>query len=147
MTPAAIAVAKRTQPMLKTVRMKIRVNSEVYAKMSQLAESRSGATYSRMVRSALTRWLAEAEAEEFVCQNYDSRRVLKPAGAPFPPRINSIRTGSPPQAEEIDAVQVSLRLPEPLRERIYNALFWRDEYLSHVAREALDTETDRLLSL
>lgn len=140
------AITATQMPTQKTESAKLRVHVPVdlYDEMSALAEKVTGATYSRVLRSAFERWLQAVEAVEYECSFYGGRSVVKPAGAPFPPRTADIRTGAPPGREEMETRQVSSRVDKMFRERVDNALFWRDEFISHVARDIIPEELERL---
>jgi len=104
-----------------------------------------GWNLTRAVREGIRSWLAEVEAEEYICLR-EGGSIIKPKSSPFPPRDRDLLVGRPSSTDidGDDLRQIAFKMDEQERERLYNALYWRHDYLSHVVRQQLDVSLARL---
>lgn len=104
-----------------------------------------GWNLTRAVREGIRSWLAEVEAEEYVCLR-EGGSIVKPRNSPFPLRDRDLLVGRPSSTDidGDDLRQIAFKMDEEERERLYNALYWRHDYLSHVVRQQLDVSLARL---
>ena len=124
----------------KSRQMKVWLPRSLYEGLLSLVASVSGLNASAIVRGGLDTWLQEAQAEETLLRDYTGKAILKRPGEPFPPRTKEIERGRPmgtPDSEE-ELSSLTFRIAPDDMERIYNVLYWRNEYLSHVVRDVVE---------
>lgn len=121
--------------------VKAQVSEDLYNAACEFVSRTSGVSLSSMVRMGLETWLEEVEAEAWECRDLSGVRH-KAAGDPYPQRTGEITKGRPlggslEEGEELVAT-LNYRLPPELDDRVYNAIYWRNESISRVTREALE---------
>lgn len=121
--------------------IKVWVPDDLYEEAINKVNRTAGLTMSRLVRRGFDLWLARVEAEAFEGEDWQGLRVKKGAGEPYPERTGELSTGRPVgesyHSPSVGHKAVTFR-PGPLRDRIYNAAYWRSEYLSRIAVEAIE---------
>lgn len=101
-----------------------------------------GATLTATCTDALRAWLADAEAVAWSATNYDGITISKGANAPFPQRRGDLAAGRPLGRRTGEDLQhITFRIDASLKDRVYNALYWRCDGLSDVLREQLKRDT------
>ncbi len=130
-----------------TAPIKAWIPEDLYLSLRELVRTTSGLTMSRVVRLGVDLWLAEVEAEGWTCRDWEGHKQLKEPGATYPPRTGDLPTGRPPGAQEgVASKVISFRVDDDTYNRIYNAAYWRNEYLSHIAKDAIERAMLRLAS-
>jgi len=111
-------------------------------RVRQVCATVPGVTLTATCTDALRPWLEDVEAVAWRATNYDGISIDKAPGAPYPRRRGGLGTGRPlGRRTEGDYVHISFRVDAGLKERVYNALYWRCEGLSDVLREQLKRDT------
>jgi len=123
---------------------KAQIPDELWTRVRVRVRSTSGLTGSKLVRDGLEQWLIAAEGEAYTCAAYGHEPQLKRAGEPYPERLGDIPQGRPfGDGDSQEKMRtVTFRLPEEFDERLRNALYWRNAYLSHVVRDVLKKALD-----
>lgn len=119
--------------------IKVWVPEDLYEEAIDKVNRTAGLTMSRLVRRGFDLWLERVEAEAFEGEDWQGLRVSKAPGEPYPERTGDLSTGRPVGESHAPATThkaVTFR-PGPLRDRIYNAAYWRSEYLSRIAVDAI----------
>lgn len=123
-----------------TAPIKAWIPEDLYNSLRELVRTTSGLTMSRVIRNGMEIWLTEVESERWDCKDWQGQQFDKPAGSPYPARTGDLPTGRPPGGQEGEGTSrvISFRVDDERYDRIYNAAYWRNEYLSHIAKTALE---------
>lgn len=129
------------------VSIKVRITQEQHDRAADFINKTVGLNLSKLIRAGFKLWLARVEAESWMGRDWQGNIGTKAPGDPYPQRTGELQPGRPINAktDAISADRVaSFRVDDDLRDRIYNAAYWRSEHLSHIALESMNEVLDRL---
>ncbi|MEO1267870.1 MAG: hypothetical protein AAFX99_07210 [Myxococcota bacterium] len=126
--------------------MAVALDAQLWRACKSLSRRSRDLPLKRLVTEALESQLNAWRDAELELEDAQSGTVLhKPAGAEFPPRQGTIKTGYPVQdtpRTQASTARVNVRIPRSTRDRWYDAVYALNGYLSHLTQRALETYLD-----